>query len=459
MRSTDEMKALQDHLLRLLPGVEAELLKIPGVVGVGIGFKETEGKLTDDIVFRVYVREKKNEDLLPPSEIIPKIVQGVRTDVLVIEQTENLVDDSRYRPVRGGIQIGNGTGGVGTLGCLAKRNTDGVNVILSNHHVMLAGGKTLADHVKIGQPDYTDCCCCACGEIGEVVNASIGGLVDCAIATLNTDANFVDEIAQIGPVKGKAVAVIGQTVRKIGRTTGLTIGNVIEINFPTTSTGGNSFTNQIKINPTAAYPKFGDRGDSGSAILNDDSKVVGLLWGGATGPGIASHIANVESAMAITIQATSGVSVSVPLDLTRASDVSITASMYPELAAATGWEWTDHPALALVDRHRGEVLRLINQSRPVMVTWQRKQGPAFAAAFARSRRESDYTVPENINGISLTNLLMSMHIALEENGSESLRQDLKHYGLEAIKRLNRCDSFDSMRKQLHELGLVQAEPT
>lgn len=459
MRSKQEMKALQDQLLQLLPAVEAELLQIPGVVGVGIGFKETGGELTEQVSFRVYVQEKKPESAVAPEEQIPDTIQGFKTDVLVIEQTEFLVDDSRYRPVKGGIQIGNGSGSVGTLGCLAKRNDGGAWVIVSNHHVMLAGGKNLSDEVKIGQPDYSPCCCCSCGEIGEVVDAAIGGLVDCAIATINDDTSFVNEIAQIGPVKGKATAVVGETVRKTGRTTGQTSGTVIDINYPTTSTNGNSFTAQIRINPAAGVTKFSDNGDSGSAIVNSDEEVVGILWGGNTGPGVASHIANVESTMAITIQATSGASATVPTYAAGKNGAGRRPLMYPELVTATGWEWADdHPATALVDRHQSEVIRLINKSRPVMVTWQRKQGPAFVAAFARSRREPDYIVPESINDVSLTNLLMSMYVVLEENGSERLRQDLKRFGPQAIQRLSLCDTFASLESQLHELGLLVTEP-
>jgi hypothetical protein len=459
MRKKEEIKALQDRLVQLLPVVEAELLQIPGVVGVGIGFKEIGGELTNEVSFRVYVREKKPENLVPPSERIPDTIHGVKTDVLVIQETETLVDDSRYRPVKGGIQIGNGSGRVGTLGCLAKRNAGGAWVILSNHHVMLAGGKALTDQVKIGQPDYSSCCCCACGEIGEVVNAAIGGLVDCAIATLNSDASFVNEIANIGPVKGKATAILGETVRKIGRTTGLTSGEVVDINYPTISSLGNNFTSQIKINPSSGTAKFSDRGDSGSAIVNSDDKVVGLLWGGSSGHGVASHAANIESAMAITIQATSGIGASVTVDLAPSNGNGHAPLKYPELVAATGWDWVDHHlAIALVESHQAEVIRLINHSRPVMVTWQRKQGPAYVAAFARSRRELDYLVPEIINGVSLTNLLMSMYVVLEENGSESLRQDLKRYGLEAIERLRTCNSFASLGRQLQAFGLLAVEP-
>ncbi|MBN2147711.1 MAG: hypothetical protein JW726_10000 [Anaerolineales bacterium] len=454
MQSKEERKAIQARLLELLPAVETELMEIPGVVGVGIGFKETGGRLLDEITYRVYVTEKKPEALLSESERIPATIRGVKTDVLVIERTENLSDNDRYRPVKGGIQIGNGSGYIGTLGCLAKRNSDDAWVILGNHHVMMHGGKTVADNVKIGQPDYEDCCCCSCGEIGVVVNASIGGLVDCAIATINSGTSHVNEITQIGQVRGTSSTVVGEVVRKRGRTTGLTSGTVVDINYPTTSNpSGLAYTNQIKILPVTGTPRFSNSGDSGSAVVNSDSEVVGLLWGGTETRSVANHIANVEIAMGITVQATVGAAASVPDDLLPAP------VMYPELASATGWTWIDqHPAIALVERHQSEVIRLINHNRAVMVAWQRKQGPAFVAAFARSRREPDFIVPDEISGISLTNCLLSMYVALEENCSEPLRQDIRLYGLEAIQRLRSCASFAGLGEQLYALGLLMEEP-
>ncbi len=48
----------QKELAALHAEAEAELKKIPGVIGVGYGLKEINGKTTDQIAFRVYVRKK-----------------------------------------------------------------------------------------------------------------------------------------------------------------------------------------------------------------------------------------------------------------------------------------------------------------------------------------------------------------------------------------------------------------
>jgi len=61
---------------------EAELLEIPGVTGVDIGYKVTEGEQTGELSIRVYVAEKKPLEDIPKSERIPKTTHGIKTDVI-----------------------------------------------------------------------------------------------------------------------------------------------------------------------------------------------------------------------------------------------------------------------------------------------------------------------------------------------------------------------------------------
>ncbi len=453
MRSQAERKETQETLLKLIEKVERELKNIPGVVGVGIGFKEVAGEVTDEVVFRVYVESKKSPQDVTPSHMIPKEMYGHKTDVLTAEHTETMEDNSSHRPLLGGIQIGNSTGVVGTLGCMATLNSDGSWVALSNQHVLMGGGKQLATDVKIGQPDISECCCCSCGEIGTVVKSQIGGLVDCAIAKLNPDIPHVNEIDGIGPIRGSASAVVGDTVRKVGRSTGLTSGIVLDINFPTTSNLLN-FTNQIKIKPDGANTKFSTDGDSGSAIVNAENKIVGLLWGGFTGNGVASHISNVQNAMDITIPASSGISKTVTnnrfagyVQKSSGGAGAFDDAIYSEV---------EHTfAYTVFEKHNSEVFHLVNHQREVMVAWQRNEGPAFVAAFARSSREPNFKVPSEINGISIQHLLLSMYVVLDDHGSEVLRGDLKLYGMDFINIVLESDSLTSLNDSLRDMNVLR----
>jgi len=68
-----------DEIRRIKTEVEAELLKLPGVTGVDVGYKYVGGKQTDTLAIRVYVEEKKD---LPKEDAIPKQIRGIPTDVI-----------------------------------------------------------------------------------------------------------------------------------------------------------------------------------------------------------------------------------------------------------------------------------------------------------------------------------------------------------------------------------------
>jgi len=68
-----------DEIRRIKEAAEAELLKLPGVTGVDIGPKIVNGKKTDLMAIRVYVKKKKD---VPQKVAVPKEVEGVPTDVI-----------------------------------------------------------------------------------------------------------------------------------------------------------------------------------------------------------------------------------------------------------------------------------------------------------------------------------------------------------------------------------------
>jgi N-glycosylase/DNA lyase len=68
-----------DEIRRIKRDVEAELLELPGVIGVDVGRKYVNGKKTDEIAIRVYVEKKKE---VPAKLAIPKEIRGVPTDVI-----------------------------------------------------------------------------------------------------------------------------------------------------------------------------------------------------------------------------------------------------------------------------------------------------------------------------------------------------------------------------------------
>ncbi len=57
------------------------LFQYPNVVGVGVGPKLVQGKPTDVMAIKVYVRQKVAPEQLTPEECVPKEIEGIPTDV------------------------------------------------------------------------------------------------------------------------------------------------------------------------------------------------------------------------------------------------------------------------------------------------------------------------------------------------------------------------------------------
>ena len=91
----------------VLPKAHQVLFAIPGVHAVGVGTKIIGGQFTEEPVVMVFVERKKPLAELPPDEVIPAEIDGVRTDVYQagMARIKVDVDNDRYRILRAGVQI------------------------------------------------------------------------------------------------------------------------------------------------------------------------------------------------------------------------------------------------------------------------------------------------------------------------------------------------------------------
>ncbi|MBA3870721.1 MAG: hypothetical protein H0X30_16400 [Anaerolineae bacterium] len=276
MKTQDQWNAEHDRLVALLGQASEALKKYPGVVSVEVGMKQTARQIIQELVFRVYVQQKVPADQLAPDEKIPDEIFGVKTDVIQVDVPRLTNDDNKYRPLKGGIQIGNDNGtSFGTLGCIARLTSDNSLVALSNFHVMM-DGKQLTDSSEIGQPSYVDLCCCSCDVIGEVVAKQHDGIVDCAVAKIKSGIGSSNTVRLItGDIFGSHNAVIGpSTVTKVGSTSDKTTGTIVSITHNTSANateGTPARSNQILISPDAGIKLFQDHGDSGAVLVNSDN--------------------------------------------------------------------------------------------------------------------------------------------------------------------------------------------
>lgn len=464
----NEYKMVQEDMLSQLDSIKATLLKKVGVIAVGIGVKERRGEFTEEISIRVFVDAKRPLKDIAPEDVIPPIIEGFKTDVILpyVIQEDAFVereDTHDYRPIKGGIAIGskiNPSPYGGTLGWFGKL-ADNTPILLTNKHVLY--DSTLAINttkVKVGQHTYSSCCCCDCGVIGESIIGIKNATVDCAIAKINSSEtpNLVitnGATSQTLRVRATAAAVVNGVVRKIGARSGFTTGKVVHIGdaavAPTDPAGGAIAVQPDQIiiipDPTETYEiengkkAFSNSGDSGSIVLDANNDIVGLNWGGIANSNsvrlsIANNISNVLSALStngfpITLSASppgggDRRTVSKPIQ-TLDENASILNSLPSE------WR-------SLVQYHRREVLTLINHNRAVKVVWHRHQGPAFTVHFMNSAKDDDYKIPSTVKDISLQTLLIRMGAVLKENGSDALREDINQYGLDIINHAENMDS-------------------
>src|SRR5262245_56584705 len=113
--SDDEFQSV----LAVLSRYEHALRAVPGVVDVGIGFKQIGEEHTEDAAIVVKVQDKQSAGDIAEELIIPEEIDGVRTDVRQTRLRLHLGPKDRLPSLTGGISIKNThRRGMGTLGAV-----------------------------------------------------------------------------------------------------------------------------------------------------------------------------------------------------------------------------------------------------------------------------------------------------------------------------------------------------
>jgi hypothetical protein len=315
MLPNEEIKQVKENSKEIL-------LAKQHVVGVGVGYKIKEGEQTDDLAVVVLVSQKLPLPALQPEMILPKLINGVKIDVIevgVIRALQSRTD--RWRPSPGGISIGHYKITAGTFGSIVRDRETGQRLILSNNHVIansnnaspgdqilqpgpIDGGSSDDDTIALlhricridfnsepGTCDIAD----NYAKLGNTVAGLFGSMhivqsqktdpqavnyVDAAVAKPINDNDVLDEVFEIGKVEGTKEASLGMSVQKSGRTTGFTSDQIklihatIDVSYGTSKTA--RFENQIVTGPMSRG------GDSGSLLVSGESlHAVGLLFAGS----------------------------------------------------------------------------------------------------------------------------------------------------------------------------------
>ena len=335
----------------LLPrGTKEKLMALENVVAVGEGIKRKKGIPYRDQVAAVSVRRKLPEIELAPEQIVPKVIDGIPTDVVTVHVIKAQGAMDYMRPLLGGASVGHGDITAGTGWCLEDR---GRRLLASNNHVLANSNEGKIGDI-IYQPGPYDWPTSPADvqnakyEIGDLarfvplvfqtdgggdtptecpigngyaafgnffayvlghatrVRVVVPGAKPQAIPVNYVDAALAEpyhrddlslEIMEIGMVKGIADIGIGESMIKFGRTTGKTKGVVEQINVMVDVSYGAGkvarFDGQIL---TSAMSQGGD---SGSLGLDVENNAVAQLFAGSDTCTIFNPIGLVMSALGL----------------------------------------------------------------------------------------------------------------------------------------------------------------
>ncbi|MCH7588452.1 MAG: hypothetical protein IIC78_10565 [Chloroflexi bacterium] len=80
MNATNELTAFENARLAK-EKYGTELLEKNNVIGIGIGLRQKDGEITEEVVLVVMVRQKVSSSALSPEDQLPQEIGGVPIDV------------------------------------------------------------------------------------------------------------------------------------------------------------------------------------------------------------------------------------------------------------------------------------------------------------------------------------------------------------------------------------------
>lgn len=331
------------------------LLKKQNVVGVGVGYREKKGKKTGEKAVLVFVTRKVAPRQLARSEMAPRVLRGKRVDVIEIGEIRFMEscaplgaltsrDDrlARWRPAPGGVSVGHYQITAGTLGAVVRETATGERFILSNNHVLANSSSGKDGRASAGDPvlqpgpydggnvesdiiarlerfvplhsTYEPPGCASALFWENLLNRLLtilrpsyrlflqkafggGNLVDAALARPLREEELSLELLGLGRVSGMGDVCPGDKVVFSGRTSGVVRGSVIarDVSLFITMEPGRElyFTDQL-ITSAVSRP-----GDSGSLLLDEENRAVGLLFAGSETVSVCNRLENVSRLLGV----------------------------------------------------------------------------------------------------------------------------------------------------------------
>lgn len=334
----------------------------------------------------------------------------------------------------------------------------------------------ITSDVRVGQPCLCSACSKCCGDrIGVVTKARRD--VDTALIQLDSGLDYLAEmdgidgwVTGVHPVTQTDITPGPYVVKKSGSTSGVTTnGNITALNkdgfFHSEVLGDRQYAGAMDITSTGGNA-FSKPGDSGSAVLNSNNEVVGILFGGSDSFTMATPIQSITSLFGITIATATAAgqhqTVPGPPINTLDARVRVPALARPSPAGARSLqmralevkrEMTEIPAgkqyAIAVQRHAPEVQALINSRPRVAAVWRRWGGPRMIEAIAGMVQGGEKTIPSELEGKPLAECIARIQEALLRYASPPLADGLRRYAprLAQFAGLTYAELLDRLRTE------------
>jgi hypothetical protein len=267
-------------------GVRAEMTLLDEINGVAVKFTDAPGEVESLVIVPAAGPASPTSfSLVPEVQRHRHLVCGL--------QIQNFDDDVRQGVTAQSLLE------VGTLGCFV-RLANGAAALLSNNHIVAGENRGVRGGDRILQPgarSFTAADQIAVLSDFVVLQASPPGAspgngralfndVDAGVAELDQQLIWKQgylAARNLPALSGAASAQLGGQVFKVGRSTGLTRGEVVDIGVtvgPVPYSFGHCWFQDSFTVEGLAGTMFSDKGDSGAAIVNAQGEVLGLLYAG-----------------------------------------------------------------------------------------------------------------------------------------------------------------------------------
>jgi hypothetical protein len=217
-------------------------------------------------------------------------------------------------------------------------------------------------------------------------------------------------------------------------------------------------------------PNFALRGDSGSVLLDDDGKVIGLIWAAQAlrqGNAIATPISVVEAGLRIKVDSATVVGDTQTASISRRGSAHATGedvdTLHPEpvISAAPHApnlrQQVEQDLLLsprgqqiyqLYFKHHMEVRELIDGNRRVALVWHRQSGPGMIQSVIDAVRSGTDPVAASIRGKSWSERVRAVLAIFHQFGSSSLKHDIAAFGreMEALGGLTYPAFLESLKR-------------